>query len=262
VGLIRGKKFTITATGKANKYQMEDTHFCSYPFNDSPNMALFCVFDGHAGNSCATKLTRLFPKIFVKHILQHKMEDLSLNSLWDSVYDEVDQGLIDFEYEGATGTTLFIWRALDGQRYLQCANVGDSTCFVCRNGIAHLISEDHKATAKSERQRLEDFGVKLEEGQTRLGGLGVTRAFGDHFPKSENIGMISKPFVSSLIKLNSTDSWVVLASDGLWDIISGQKAFDIIKNTGDSEEASAKLVRTALQSPKCTDNVTVVAVKL
>lgn len=46
-----------------------------------------------------------------------------------------------------------------------------------------IISEDHKLSVASERQRIINMGVALTADQTRLCGLAVARAFGDIFPK-------------------------------------------------------------------------------
>lgn len=100
-------------------------------------------------------------------------------------------------------------------------------------------------------------------GQTRLNGLAVSRAFGNFFPKSQNIGMISEPYVSPAYALSKRDTRIILASDGLWDIVpSGDRAFKLIKDIKDPAEAARKLCSTATNSRKCHDNVTVVVVSL
>lgn len=50
-------------------------------------------------------------------------------------------------------------------------------------GRSVIISEDHKLSVASERQRIINMGVQLNPDQTRLCGLAVARAFGDMFPK-------------------------------------------------------------------------------
>ena len=52
----------------------------------------------------------------------------------------------------------------------------------------------------------------------RVGGsLAVTRAFGDHSLKKD--GVIAKPYINKLI-LKSCDKFLVVASDGVWDVLS------------------------------------------
>jgi serine/threonine protein phosphatase PrpC len=52
----------------------------------------------------------------------------------------------------------------------------------------------------------------------RLGGvLAVTRAFGDHSLSDQ--GLVCTPFVTR-IELRVIHKWLIVASDGLWDVIS------------------------------------------
>jgi len=57
--------------------------------------------------------------------------------------------------------------------------------------------------------------VWLNEGQTRISGIGVTRVLGDHFAKDTNSGMIGAPHISPPFLLGEEDTHVVLASDGV-----------------------------------------------
>jgi len=151
------------------------------------------------------------------------------------------------------------------KRYIQCANLGDSTAFLVRNGRSQILSEDHKLTIQSERQRIINMGVTLNPDQTRLCGLAVARAFGDMFPKSEKCGITAEPYISSAIELTKSDTTLILASDGLWDIVpDGQKAYDLIKNIKSTNDAAKLLIKTAVPAKNniCTDNVTVCVVSL
>jgi len=132
---------------------------------------------------------------------------------------------------------------------------------LCRYGLATLLSEDHKPTLPTERKRLNDMGISLGK-QKRLWGIAVSRAFGDFYSKDENSGITSEPFVSDVFEIGPSDTRVILASDGLWDILTGQSALDLIKDIPDPKMASQKLLDTALKSIKCFDNVTVIVINL
>ena len=73
--------------------------------------------------------------------------------------------------------------------------------------MAILTYKDHKATDSEERARMIEMGVDLSEGQTRIGGLTVSRALGDHFVKSERLGLISDPYISEPIPLDRLAMW-------------------------------------------------------
>jgi len=261
---------------------MEDAHFCAFPVKEGAHneIGLFCVFDGHAGSNCSRELTTAFPRIFLKHweklnpsssqttmamVVDAGMRVMDqtavMSSFWREVYKEVDENLKQYEYEGSTATTLLIWKA-NTKVYLQCSNIGDSTAFICRNGDAILLSQDHNLSLKSERARVTESGIKLEPSQSRLNGLAVTRAFGDHFVKEVKCGVICQPYTSEMIELDKKDTRVIVASDGLWDVMTGQHAFDLVKEVEDSQEAANKLLRTALSKPMCRDNVTIIVINL
>ena len=74
--------------------------------------------------------------------------------------------------------------------------------------------------------------------------------------------MIAVPHVSETIKLEKTDRFMILGSDGLWDIVSPTKAYEICQNEKDADAAAQQLITTAVQSTKCQDNVTVIVVVL
>jgi serine/threonine protein phosphatase PrpC len=115
-------------------------------------------------------------------------------------------------------------------------------------------------------------------------GLAVTRALGDRFAKeATEYGIIAVPYVSEVIELTPSDKYLIVATDGvrpllfslrswaarrrssheqLWDIVSGQKAFEICQNETTAEAMAQQLVATAVQSTKCQDNVTVIVVVL
>jgi serine/threonine protein phosphatase PrpC len=78
-----------------------------------------------------------------------------------------------------------------------------------------MLTEDHRPTIKRERDRIIGMGIKLETGQTRLNGLAVSRALGDHFPKEAKCGLIAEPYVNETIKIEPTDSHIIIASDGV-----------------------------------------------
>jgi len=267
-GLQRANKEKVemkdgsSASGKKKLYQMEDESICSYPLEGDVDKALFGVFDGHAGFSAAKAAKTFFPQEFYTQWKLEKNEELSdAKHVLERTFLKVDNNLTVFEYEGCTATVVYIWSA-GGHRYLQAANVGDSTAYLCRGEDVIPISVDHKVTNPMEQQRLKQTGIEVNEGQTRLNGLSIARSLGDSFLKKEKTGVTGHPFVSPPFRISSEDTAVVIASDGLWDVISGKRAAEIIKDETTSTSASSKLLNTVLASPKCQDNVTVIVVRL
>eukprot|EP00967_Tisochrysis_lutea_P043238 scaffold52215_cov15-Tisochrysis_lutea.AAC.1 len=85
---------------------------------------------------------------------------------------------------------------------------------------AQPLSVDHKPNSKEERQRIENAGgVVVWAGTWRVGGvLAVSRAFGD---KPLKRYVIATPDIREE-SLRDDDEFLILASDGLWDVISNQ----------------------------------------
>jgi len=244
--------------------EMQDTNFCQCQFyNDT---ALFCVFDGHSTANCSKSLVNVFPKClkqYLKDVLFDNFDDIPF--LWKTLYKNVDESLKQYEYEGSTSTTCLFWKN-KGKKYLQCANVGDSTAFLYRNGKPIALSADHnlkKDNNNGERDRLKSIGLYLEPNATRMpGGLNVTRAFGDFCCKEPNSGFISEPYVSDLYEITKGDSHVIIASDGLWDVMSSEQVYNIIKDCTDSKLLSHRIIQDALRTGSCTDNITVIVISL
>ena len=59
----------------------------------------------------------------------------------------------------------------------------------------------------------------------RVGGsLAVTRAFGDHALKKD--GVIAKPYINKHV-LRTCDKFLVIASDGVWDVLDDQDSANL-----------------------------------
>lgn len=252
-GMRKSKKRSQVWQG-SGKVEMEDQHSILFPFANDKKKALFCVFDGHAGKNCAVTAISTFPKEFEREIAHTSERNLSL--AYKQAYLQTDQLLREFEYEGCTATSVFVWEDA-GTRYMQAANVGDSSALLIRGKTVVWLTKDHKPTEASERERLISSGVELSENQTRVGGLAVSRALGDHFLKEENLGVIAEPHTSELLELTDEDSVLLIASDGLWDVMTGERALQLCSGLSGADAMARRLIQTAMADSKCTDNITV-----
>jgi serine/threonine protein phosphatase PrpC len=295
-GLQRAKKgkraggMGANASGKIT-YQMEDQMVCLCPVarNELEHSAFFGVMDGHIDKNAAFAAKQLLPLHFVRHLAAAtKANDgvipPDLTDEFFAAFKSCDGDLKKFEFEGCTATAVYVWRS-GGKRYIQCANVGDSTAFLYRRKRkpesssaessddeaeseyeAHWLSVDHKVSSKEERARFQKAGIQIAENATRLNGLAVSRSLGDHFAKDNNTGVIGVPFVSAPLEISNSEDGVflVLASDGLWDVLSGQRACEIaLSEKGLSAQQQAeKLLKVALAPSKNHDNITITCVQL
>mmetsp|Transcript_11494 Transcript_11494/g.13016 ORF Transcript_11494/g.13016 Transcript_11494/m.13016 type:complete len:131 (-) Transcript_11494:126-518(-) len=125
--------------------------------------------------------------------------------------------MLDSETCGSTGCIAVI-RMESGHKVLYVANVGDTRAVLSRNGVEERLSVDHKASDKSEYDRvIQGGGVIMNE---RVGGtLMLTRAFGDYALKDS--GVIATPTIRKHF-IRPFDRFVVVASDGVYDTMSDQ----------------------------------------
>eukprot|EP00963_Diacronema_lutheri_P004944 scaffold363_cov331-Pavlova_lutheri.AAC.65 len=262
------------------KQPIEDICGVECPLRGFFKVGLFCLFDGHCGDNAAKKAKELLPREISRHFF-----DFGKKALAFQEEEETKRGLqaaiastdklLDFQYEGCTATAMLVWE-VNGEKYLQVANVGDSACVLgvrAKSGagrgiVARQLTVDHRVSNKSERARLISCGARLPENATRLHGLSLSRAMGDQFLKSQNVGLISDPHVSEIVKVRSGEGdvmFAIIASDGLWDTVSPELAVERAAAVGASSQwrpdvMSSQLLRLA-KKKKSTDDVSVLLVQ-
>eukprot|EP01018_Ginkgo_biloba_P004437 Gb_02040 [translate_table: standard] len=105
------------------------------------------------------------------------------------------------------------------------------------------LSEDHKPNRSDERERIEQAGGNVMwAGTWRVGGvLAVSRAFGNRLLKQY---VVAEPEIQEAI-VDEDLEFLVLASDGLWDVVSNEDAISLVKSIEDPEVAARNLTETA-----------------
>ncbi|XP_003580929.2 probable protein phosphatase 2C 37 [Brachypodium distachyon] len=108
------------------------------------------------------------------------------------------------------------------------ANSGDSRAVICRDhGCAVALSTDHKPDRPDEMRRIIEAGgqVIFNNGVRVRGILAMSRAIGHRILKPE---VICDPEIRLTRRLEDDDC-LILASDGVWDVISNQMACDVVR---------------------------------
>jgi len=117
------------------------------------------------------------------------------------------------------------------------------------------LTYDHKGSDKQEAKRITDAGGFVMNNRVN-GVLAVTRSLGDSSMKEFVVG---SPYTTET-ELGEDDEFLIIACDGLWDVVEDQAAIDLVRNITDSQEASKKLLDHAMANFS-TDNVTVLVVR-
>jgi serine/threonine protein phosphatase PrpC len=245
-------------TYKYSEYLDQNEEFCDYMedcalsinnFNKESYRHLFCIFDGHGGNSTARLCVKRYPEIFKKCLLENPFDyEQALKKSFLLMDKEIEKS--NGMEVGNTATVVFI-----NNKLLYCANVGDSSC--CLIGkTAEFISVDHKCKNKKEAKRIEKEGGRIEE--DRLNGiLCITRGLGDFDLK--NKGLIADPHVVKRLIDHSLD-YCVIASDGVWDVLSPD---DVAKITQDHNiDDLAKIIVETAKNKGSEDNISCIVIEL
>ncbi|KAJ1262512.1 hypothetical protein BS78_09G113500 [Paspalum vaginatum] len=240
---------------------------------------IFCgIFDGHGpwGHYVAKAVRDSLPP----SLLCHWQEALTLASLidgekklsdcrfdlWKQSYTAacaaVDEELrrsqrLDAVYSGCTALSV-----VKQGDFMVVANVGDSRAVLGTTsddgGVAAVqLTVDFKPNLPQEKERIrrcngEVYSLADEPGVHRVWqpnrespGLAMSRAFGDYCVK--DYGVISAPEVTQR-RISGEDQFVILATDGVWDVLSNEEAVQIVAETPDRKKAAKRLVECAVRA--------------
>ncbi|XP_021748989.1 protein kinase and PP2C-like domain-containing protein isoform X1 [Chenopodium quinoa] len=246
---------------------MEDTHFLNPWLCDQKNIYFFGVFDGHRGAAAAEFSAQALPKLLqsshysggspAESLVRAFVEtDIEFRSALDS--HRKSKGSIKKDYHpGCTAIAAFLVK-----NKLYIANAGDCRAILCRAGHAVALSRDHVASCLEERDRIIKAGgvVKWQLDTWRVGAaaLQVTRSIGDDDLKP---AVTAEPEITET-GLSLEDEYLVMASDGLWDVISNQEVVSIIRDTVKEPSMCSKRLATEAVQRGSKDNITVIVVFL
>ncbi|KAL0921266.1 hypothetical protein M5K25_008323 [Dendrobium thyrsiflorum] len=164
---------------------------------------------------------------------------------------------IDCFCSGTTAVTL----VKQGQDIV-IGNVGDSRavlgtrdhndCLVAVQLTVDLKPNLPKEAERIRRNRGRVFALKDEPEVARVWlpnynspGLAMARAFGDFCLK--DFGLISVPEFSYR-RITEKDEFIVLATDGIWDVLSNNEVVDIVASTPAQSSAARSLVNHAVRA--------------
>ncbi|GAU11961.1 hypothetical protein TSUD_195850 [Trifolium subterraneum] len=152
-------------------------------------------------------------------------------------------------------------------RSLLVANAGDCRAVLSRAGAAIEMSKDHRPLCMKERMRIESLGGFVDDGYLN-GQLGVTRALGNwHLEGMKEMsgrgGPLSAEPELKLTTLTKDDEFLIIGSDGIWDVFRSQNAVDFarrkLQQHNDVKQCCKEIIGEAIKRG-ATDNLTVVMI--
>ncbi|PSS28804.1 Protein like [Actinidia chinensis var. chinensis] len=239
---------------RGKRASMEDFFDVKTAKIDGQTVCLFGIFDGHGGSRAAEFLKEhLF-----ENLMKHPQFLTNTKLVISETYQQTDTDFLESEKDtyrddGSTASTA----VLIGN-HLYVANVGDSRTVISKAGTAIPLSEDHKPNRSDERKRIENAGgVVMWAGTWRVGGvLAMSRAFGNRMLKQF---VVAEPEIQDL-EIDEEFELLVLASDGLWDVVPNEDAVALAQTEEEPEAAARKLMETAFTRGSA-DNITCIVVK-
>ncbi|KAM0906178.1 hypothetical protein ACQ4PT_016873 [Festuca glaucescens] len=241
---------------KGRRPTMEDRYDVKFANIDGQTVSLFGVFDGHAGALAAEYLKEHLLDNVMKHPQFLENPKLALKTTFlKTDADFLESVSIPYRQDGSTALTA----VLAGDQ-LYVANVGDSHAIALKGGKAIPLSDDHKPNRKDEQTRIEDAGGSVSyDGYTwRVDGiLAMSRAFGNRALKKY---VIAEPDIQEA-EVNSDFEYLVLATDGLWDVVRNEDIISLMRATEGTEAAALKLTELA-HSRHSSDNITCIVVQI
>lgn len=246
VSIPKGFGIGYSAT-MGNRPTMEDA-VTLYSFDD--HNSLFAVFDGHIGDTSATTAS----DIIIDEIqgLLQIVDDTELSTKFSEVFANINHDLKDM---GATdGCTAAVVLCRGNKLFV--AGIGDSRIVRIRKFEADRLTTDYKPANPDEYRRLNHKGLKVNKEGRINRKLGVARALGDFWCGS---GIFVTPDIKS-IEIDENDEGIVIACDGVWDVILDAQAARFVRQAETAADAAVTLKNYAyaLQS---NDNISVIVVK-
>ena len=181
-----------------------------------------------------------------------------------------------FARGGTTALLSFVYGSRPEDAHLVLANLGDCRAVLCRGGRAHALTADQKPGVKAERRAIEQRGGQVVMlGETwrvctsssvgynfqsvMRSFLAVSRAFGD--PEFKDPPVVSATPEVDVVALGPEDLFMVLACDGVWDVLTNEEVVDLAaRHPGDPRRAAALIVKEA-ERKQSADNITATVVQ-
>jgi serine/threonine protein phosphatase PrpC len=250
----------------------EDNHNVILGLNSSNNdvskINYYGVYDGHGGQFVSDFLSKNLPTFFVSPKVKYPLRVDYVNKVYDTI-----QNILFTKYEehatecGSTCLVVCHYRDQTNKEFLNIMNTGDSRCVVCRNNIGIALTVDHKPDWPDEYARITKLGgiIRKDGSVYRIGDLSVSRALGD---KEARQFVTHSPDIYKY-KLQKNDRFIIVACDGLWDVMSSQDAVNfVLRNCYDTDmkrvnthvNIASNLATTAINDLNCGDNVTCIVV--
>ncbi|KAH0785976.1 protein phosphatase 2C [Histomonas meleagridis] len=233
---------------KGSRSEMEDSLIIRQI--KEPNIEIYAVIDGHGGTDTARYVAFQLPKIIINGLKDGKLSNISekvKNSIETTVKHLKERKFRD-------GATMAL--VVKHGNTIVCANIGDSRALLIEeDGKAEHLLHDHKPYLRDEIERIRTEKGDVRDNRTD-GILAISRSIRDF----EVRGVTAEPDIVQ-IEIGENVNRLVLACDGVFDVMSVEEVGMIVESEEDPSLAAYK-VRNAAFAKNSYDNISVIVVDL
>ena len=243
---------------------MEDCYTAVVKLGNDVNKSFFAIYDGHGGSKASTYCKDNLHSLFLKQL--ESSSNGGIDKCIKTSFEQIDKEFLNkskngnqLNQVGTTATVVYLYNENKNQRVLYCANVGDSRCCLFKeNGNVIQLTKSHVCSDKKEVERIKQNGGMIFKNRV-FGTLMITRSIGDKDMKE--VGVIATPSVKKVEINNEDDKYIIIGSDGLWDVVKEERMKTIGNENVSAEVLSKKLVSEAIEGGSI-DNVSCIVIKL
>jgi len=195
------------------------------------------IFDGHGGGMISKALVdkskinicKYFCNIYSPTALKlgknKSFNEKKIIPLFERIQEKLRNYYTQSNKMGSTALISLLYPR-NGKYLLKVINLGDCRAIICNDhNIANPLTLDHKPHLLVEKNRILEMGGTLEESEnddTRIGGMSVSRSFGDL--DNKYISQIPDVFDYNI----NSDKFLIMGCDGVWDSLQNQDAVDYV----------------------------------
>lgn len=209
--------------------EMEDGFVFVDCFGGKKDSAYFAIYDGHGGRQCVDFVTQ---NLHEGLLVELQKDPSNVPDAFIRAFANVDRSMQSHGIH-SSGCTACCCLLQDEKntRAIYTAHLGDARAVICRGGLAVRLTSmsDHKATDPEEAKRVIEVGGTIFNERVN-GMLAIARAFGDHqlkMPALPNDVVSNVPDITST-ELTDQDMFVIVACDGLWDVMEDQESVNLV----------------------------------
>jgi len=209
--------------------EMEDGFVFVDCFGGKKNSAYFAIYDGHGGRQCVDYVTQTLHDNLLQEL---RKASQTVPDAFIRAFNTTDRNMqaSGINTSGCTACCCLLQEE-KASRAIYTAHLGDARAVICRGGLAVRLTSmsDHKATDPTEAKRVIEAGGTIFNERVN-GMLAISRAFGDHqlkAPALPNDVVSNVPDITST-ELTDQDMFVIVACDGLWDVVEDQESVNLV----------------------------------